>query len=402
MTAKVPGIRGCRLKAINGSLACIGALPTARHIHRSVVSAIVVIAMAGMSACAPRGDASTSQPAGVHLEHVTSSGQVPYSEIPGLAIMDSNSVCLFDSYRVEILCGDRGWRNVTTVAREGSGPGEVGRSGRLLSAPRGGVAFLDVVNARITFFTSNREFAESVRIRRGSPASDVLSDSTIVMFGQPAPATEPSQHVYRVDAGSGEVIETARIAFEPGLIGRDTAILTDGLIARDGRMLVRISSRGDSYLAWYAPDGRFVEMLEFPSREPVYPTERDIEEFAAGYRTIFRTAPPKADIDEYARKPMGRLPRGAAYRTMQIDATGLAWVLSTRHGERGSSLDVFESSRHLGAIEIAGRVVGFQIADSLLIALVDAVEQGVDGLYPRRLDWYRIVHTNATGEASIR
>jgi len=141
-------------------------------------------------------------------------------------------------------------------------------------------------------------------------------------------------------------------------------------------------------------------MLEFPPHAPVYPTERDIEEHVEGYRMIFRRAPSQAEIDEYARKPMGWLPRGAAYRVLQIDAAGRAWVRSTRQSERGSFLEVFQSGHHLGAIGIMGRVVAFEIADSFLVALVESLEQTENGLYPRRLEWYRIVDTNGAAKGS--
>jgi hypothetical protein len=58
--------------------------------------------------------------------------------------------------------------------------------------------------------------------------------------------------------------------------------------------------------------------------------------------------------------------------------------------DRGSFLEIFQGSDHLGALEVSGRVRGFQIVDSPLLVMVDSMEPDADGLHPRRFDWYRI------------
>jgi hypothetical protein len=358
---------------------------------RSVRLPAIALAVAGTAACQSGTVDVPTEPDGIRLEHVLSSDQVPYSQTDEFAVLGGNELCMFDSYNVALLCGDRYWRNVSTVASEGSGPGEVLPHGGLLSAPHDGFAYLDRGNGRMSFFSTDGIYAGSATRLPGAIGNDIGTDSIVAVFAQPIPSTRPTQRMFRVNAFSGVATDTVRLRFNPGLVGMDTAIIIDGLLAPDGRILARINSGGEGWLAWYAPDGEFTQLLDFPAFGPVYPSERDIEEHTAGYRLIFGRPPPEADIRRFAERPLGRLPRGSVHRTVQLDSEGRAWVVTTRPSELGSHIEIFEGSKHLGTLAVPGRLRGIQIVDSTLVAMVDAMEPDADGLYPRRFDWYRIV-----------
>lgn len=330
-------------------------------------------------------------PEGIRLERIAASEQVPYSFVPSLARLGDAGVCILDSYAVEVLCGDRDWRDVSTIATEGRGPGEISRTVRLLSAPDGGVALVDGRNRRVSFFSSNREYAGSASFPPLSPAGDIAEDSLMAAFGQPFPSNEPVLQFQRFAAYSGTATDTIVLGFDPGWLGSEAAIIAGGVMAPDGRILVMISADGVGHLAWYGPAGEFLGLVDFPSFGPVYPTPRDIEMHVEGYRMIFQRDPPEADLRRYEQEPMGRFRRGSAYRSIQVDPDGRAWVLATRpSGNEGTYFELFAGSDHLGSVEVPGHVVAFQISDSLLIALVEDKRPNDDGLYPRRVDWYRI------------
>lgn len=358
---------------------------------------LVRVALLGLAALAcaeapgSSGGRAVNEPVGVALEPIRSSRPVPYSQFPALTLAGEDRVCLLDSYRVQVLCGDPGWREVRVVAREGRGPGEIGPTATLLSAPGGALAIEDGTNQRVSLLGVDGELVGTTAVPPLSVASEVTEDSLYAGLGQPYPSVAPEARLRWVDARSGRVVDERLLRFDPGWVGADTAIIDGGVVAPDGRILVRVGARGEAQLAWYSAEGEFLGVLDFPALGTVYPTARDIEQHIEDYRLIFRRPPPEEEVRAYAERPLGRFRRSSVLRTVQVDRGGRAWVLATRHSERGSYLELFGGVEHLGAIELAGRVLAFQIRDSLLVALVEALEPNVEGLYPRRLDWYRIV-----------
>lgn len=137
--------------------------------------------------------------------------------------------------------------------------------------------------------------------------------------------------------------------------------------------------------------GAFLELVDIPEFGTVYPSERDVEQMTAELAPIVSIVPQPMRaklIEEFRHRPQGRILRGGEF---QVDRADRLWVATTRPSQVGTHLAVFQRSRYLGNIEIPGRVLNFQIADSLLVVLVEELEPDGDGLYPRRLDWYRIV-----------
>jgi hypothetical protein len=364
--------------------ACIG-----RYL-RAIVP-VVVVSTAGAVACGSDSEPDATAPPNVGLVLVQSSGQVPFSAVPAFAVVGEDDACVLDSFNVEIVCGHRDWENPRTIAREGAGPGEIGLTGRLVSTPEAGVAYLDTRNRRATFFDANLDYERSAVLPPGPPGSEVLGDSTVFLFSQPAPATRPTLTASRVDLRDGAVLGALTIAFDPALVANDTATITGGLVTSDERLLVRIGAGGVSYMAWYSDDGQFLEMIDLPRLEGVYPTARDVEYYKADYRFIFRQPPPEAAVARYEATPLRLLPRGSVNRSLQVDSRGRVWVRSNRPSDVGSFLEVFAGREHLGSLELPGWIVAFQIKDSTLVALVDDMQADDSGLYPRRLDWYRII-----------
>lgn len=74
---------------------------------------------------------------------------------------------------------------------------------------------------------------------------------------------------------------------------------------------------------------------------------------------------------------------------MQFDHAGRTWVLTGYHEASGTTVDVFDRLAYLGSIELNGRVLSIQVADSVLVALAESRAGDAD-LPARRLDWYRI------------
>jgi hypothetical protein len=377
-----------------------GEVSEGEPVSGGVIRKLAVLALAGTASCSPDGDdaGAVRAPEGVAVEPVVSSAQVPHSQFVEFALLGTHGVCLLDFYTVRVLCGDRHWQDVTTVAREGGGPGEIGRTPDLVSAPGGGFALADMQNRRVAFYDADREYVESTRLSvYFTAATELTDDSMVAGFSQPFPSVHPTQQLLRVDATTGVARSRTLMRFDPARLGVDTALVSGKVVGPDGRILATVGNRDSSAVAWFGPAGEFIELLDFPDWGTVYPGERDIEERGEDYRLIFRRPWPEAERREYAGTPLGRLRRGTGHRTLQVDAAGRAWVLGNRPSETGTFLELFDGATHLGSIELDGRVVGFQLADSILVALTEALEPGPDGLYPRRFDWYRVVERASSG-----
>jgi len=87
------------------------------------------------------------------------------------------------------------------------------------------------------------------------------------------------------------------------------------------------------------------------------------------------------------------LRRGNVSDLAQVDPAGRAWVVSNRPARDGSLVEAFEGGAHIGAVQLPGRVLAIHVLDTLLAALTEDAAIGTDGLYPRRLAWYRLPDT---------
>jgi hypothetical protein len=367
-------------------------LLTGRVVRVTAVGFATAGIVAACQAGADRDHAEVAAPSGLRVERVATSAQLPFSLFPRFGLLGDDSVCMLDRYEVELVCGTRTWRNVSRVAREGRGPGEVSESARLVRAPEAGLAVYDPGNRRLSFIGQDRRLTRSIPVDASlTPVGALSRDSVLMGLAQPFPSTFPTQEVRRVDTRSGETLAPVVLRFDPAVLNVDTAIMVDGVRAPDGRLLVRVGANGRLALAWYRADGAFEGLLSLPHYAPVFPTDRDVQQHMEEYRLIFRRPPPESEVRRFRERPLGLVRRSAARHVIQVDSAGRVWLLSTRPSETGTYVELFAGTEHIGALHLEGRVRAFQIAGSELAALVEPMEPDADGLYPQRLDWYRIV-----------
>lgn len=343
-----------------------------------------------LMACACGGDPAPSPDhTPVRLVPVARSAPLPYSRSNSFAVDDSVA-CIVDTYRVTLVCGDRRWEEPSVVAREGRGPGEIGPYGDLLTWADGSVAYHDTGSGRLSFFSSGLRFDGSVRVPRGHAGMSRTVDSTLAVHGWPSPAGPPQLLVRTLDVTTGGEVGRVLLTVDPAGLRRDSVVMNGGVSTPDGGYLMRLTAPGWDGLAWFGADGSLVGRTELPDYGPVYPSDRDVEEVTEGNRRLFGQDPTPGELRRFLETPLRFFPRGSAPDLMQFDPAGRLWTRSTRPSGIGSYLEVFEDGVHSAAIEVPGRVVSFQIVDSLLTALVEATEPDSVGIHPRRLDWYRI------------
>jgi hypothetical protein len=350
----------------------------------------MMLGLAAAGGCAERGPSHTAQPGdGIMLELIARSAQIPYSRSESLAVPSPDRACIFDSYEIQIICGDRTWTDLVRGGRKGAGPGELGPSGYLVSAPDGQVAFIDSRNSRVSIFSNTLEFVRSTPLRTSLyplgaiSANWVLGGSTL-----PSYANLAQTRALWIDLDSGIIAREIVLRFEPESPLIDPITVIPALQANDGKILARM---GRGQLGWFSDDGAFIELLELPDFGPSYPTEYDVEQHIDEYTWVtLGRAPSEQQLREFRSQPLSRHLRGGADRALQVDKSDRIWIATTRRGTRGSSLDLVRGSQYVGSIEIDDQLIAFQITDTLLVALVASRHADESGLHPRRIDWYRI------------
>jgi hypothetical protein len=329
----------------------------------------------------------------VVLELVDRSGEVPHSMIETLAMPRPDRVCIFDSYEVQIVCGDRGWTDPIRIGRPGQGPEELGRHGSLVAGPEGGLVFIDLGNRRLVRYTDGLRFAGSVPLE-GSlmPLAPITTDGVLAAAVGSAPGSARSSGSVRwIDVRTGAVRRSIEITSVGETPTSAPSVMIVALQIGDG-MLVTRPERGR--LALYDIDSGSSLVVETPAvnTRPIYPSEYDVERYTEGWRWITRgrDASPE-QVREFRSTPLSPYLRGGADQAMQVDGRGRLWVGTNRLGSRGSYIDIFDlAGAYQGSVEIDDRLIAFQIRDETLVALVASRAPDALGMHPRRFDWYRI------------
>lgn len=361
--------------------------------HRLAGNRIVVALLAWSIACADRNP-EVHGVADLSLQLITTSRPVPLSENNGLALVGTDTACLFDSYEAQIVCGDREWARPYRIGRFGKGPGELGSYGTIVRGPGASVAFFDVVNRRMSVFGMNGTITQYPMPVQVSPASAVPPDTTLVAHMLPAPGSEPSLQIVWIRGAVGTADSTVTLRFDPGVVGGASVVVSSAVLTPTGEYVAHVRRGDESYLARYSTAAEFVSLIELPRVEPHYPNDTDVEEYVRGRtRAFLGRAPSESVVDAFRRRPLPRLPRNSLRHTVQFDASGRMWVLEHPRGGT-TSVNVFRGAEYLGTIELRGRVRAIQITGSDLVALTDEVAAApmtmADVEAQRRLVWYRI------------
>lgn len=351
--------------------------------------ALTVLLAAG-SGCAADSIGNAVPPREVALKLVTRSGPLPYTEKNELTVVSPAHACIFDSYEFQFVCGDRAWTDTVRFGRKGHGPGELAEAGMLVNGPGGLLVHVASMRQRLSLFTAEHEFLRSMRPPSWHfPLGDLDPDSVLAM------AQLTFAHNYgRVvwfSIPRDTIVEDHTYRFDASVIGKDTVYLSPPQLTPGGEVVFKA---GKDHLAWFSREGEFLAVAAPPDFGTVYPLERDVEERRYAMERLSKVSgrPPRLErIEAFRHRPLGRIEQTTQGGKFRVDPSNRVWVTTTRPSEVGTYLAVFRRGEYLGEIEVPGRLLNFQIADSLLVALVEEVEPDGAGLYPRRLDWYRII-----------
>lgn len=354
-----------------------------RGLRGRIAAALVLLVWS--SAC-QAGDTGSRAGALPELDRVASSARVPPSQDDDITLLDRDRACLIDSYRVRVLCGGRSWEDPQPVGSEGEGPGEYLEPADLARGPGGSVAVVDYETSRTTLFRPGEEHLRTFRVPTAFRPIDHSGEGvwigTYASFGDSAWAAP----VAWISGSADSVLATRKYRYVSEATREAPAGGVSGAARAPDGGLVFLPG-GGYRLARFSASGRYLDEFSSPEYKPELPSPRDVAEYREGLKELFGREPAEEKVRAYRNRPKLPYVRGEPLR---FDSTGRLWVATTRDHEERSWFDLFQDGEFLGSVPVEDRVVGFDILGSTLAVLVEGTEKDSAGLYPRRIDWYRI------------
>ncbi|MCY4571550.1 MAG: hypothetical protein OXF01_02010 [Gemmatimonadetes bacterium] len=309
--------------------------------------------------------------------------EVPLSSSIRIALVDSTTACVVDSYEVRVVCMHSDGSTVGAFGGEGEGPGEFGGALSLTRGPGGTVGVSDGGQRRLTVF---------------EPTGAIVSSSIApFLFVPMAPIGRTAVGSYTVRAASGEhvielEIESGEILWErvlphPSELGVAMDCergLSDGAATPEGRWA--FGSCASTMVLW---DNEDVTTFHDPTYVPELPSEAEIERYRA--RRLFGATPPEAQVLQFAETPKrGRIPG----RSLIYDDWGRLWVATQRDRAAFSYFSIFSDTTYVGSVQVRDRVEGYDLLGNTLVVLVERLPEDPAGLPGRGVDWYRFEAPN--------
>jgi hypothetical protein len=349
---------------------------------------ILILGRVSLSLClacsAADSVGSSSQLPSINLR--SSTEPIPTSMTHDIVLISPSTVCLIDSYQVQVLCGEEGWKDVQVLGAEGRGPGEFQAPADLTRGPEGQVGIVDYRLQRMTIFDSEGRLVKMVQTPPLFRPLTPFTDSLVVGLYETFMDSISTAPIAWISLSADSVVDQKVFRHVSDATRALTfgVAMVNGILGPDGQFVFAVHGYR---LARYSPDGQFLGEFTSPDYRPELPSERDVEEYIEGLRWIFNESPDDDRVTQFARRPKAPLVRGAP---MAFDEHGRLWIATTSDHEKLSRLDVFAGNRFLGTVEIRDRLLWFDILGSTLTALVERSEVDAEGLYRRAIDWYEI------------
>ena len=317
---------------------------------------------------------------------------VPFAEIPAplsdnhdVALVFPETACVIESFEHRVVCRTREGVTVGAFGREGEGPGEF-LSLSMVRQSHGRVATWDVRLGRVSVFESDgtavSEFSLAGRFHvAGISAMGVHGAAG---FG-PGPEEPVIENQVR-DAATGEIV-WRRSIYE--IADTECGSVGSGMPYRDGGF-VFWACQGDLVFV-EDPEAETVTVIKSPTYVAELPNQRDVDAYLDDMARMAGTmSMPRSAMEPYAAafreqpKKLFHVPR-----TFNADSRGRLWVATTRDRDTFSYFDVWSGTEYAGTVRIRDRLMGYDILDSTLVALVER-KPDADGIAQRAIDWYDI------------
>ncbi len=348
----------------------------ARRSRTARLSAVVLAAAACSANEAEPGDL-TLLPA-----EFIAAVEVPLSVSESVALVDSSTACVVDSYETRIVCVRSDGSTVGAFGREGEGPGEFDGALSLIRGPGGALGVFDGGGSRATVFQPDGTILNSARapflFAPMAPfAQSVTGSHSVRVDGSHRTV------VTELDAESGEELWERRLLHpsELGIPMECERGYSTGALGPAGRMA--FGTCQSVLVLW---DGDDVVTFTDPTYASELPSETDMEIHRERWRLAFGAPPSESMMLAYAERPKWITAGG---RSLIYDDWGRLWVALQRDRHEFSYFSIFSDTTHVGSVRVRDRIEGYDLLGSTLAVLVERLPDDPAGIPGRGVDWYR-------------
>ena len=364
-----------------------------RFIPVATLRSLALTALLALAAACGQSD-TTDDP--IFTPELVTSTTLPPSEDDQVALLaDERTVCVIDSYEVQVRCVDGEGAVVGVFGREGEGPGEFDNPSYLARGEEGTVGVMDLGLSRFTIFEPSGAYVSDVITPDAaftplSSFGDVLSGASVDMMAILAGESLGARmNRYDVNIASEEVVRD--VESPPGPWDVECGDVINGIpdraegwvfIACEGH-LIFVDDTGDA------------TVLRAPTYVPEVPDEQEVAQREEELKAFNRGLGVPEDMNlEEAMERYRTTPKNYHLSTAQqlFDAANRYWIATQRDLREWSYTDVYENAEYVGSVRVRDRLRGFDVLGSTLVVLVDRPvgADDADGIPDRALDWYDI------------
>ena len=307
--------------------------------------------------------------------------EVPLSVSVSVALVDSSTACVVDSYEVQVVCVRSDGSTVGAFGREGEGPGEFEGSLLLMRGPAGTLGAFDS-RRRLTVFEPDGTILRSAAVpflfAPMAPLSQSVTGSYSVRVDD-----RFRTFVTELDAESGEEL-WERALLHPSELGISMKCergYNTGALGPAGRMA--FATCQSVLVLW---DGDDLVTFGDPTYTSELPSEMDVETYRERWRLAFGVPPAESQVLTYAESPKWVTVAG---RSLIYDDWGRLWMAIQRDRHAFSYFSIFSDTTYVGSVRVRDRVEGYDLLGSTLAVLVERLPDDPAGIPGRGVDWYR-------------
>ncbi len=307
--------------------------------------------------------------------------EVPLSRSVAIALVDSTTACVVNSYEVQVLCMQSDGSTVGAFGREGEGPGEFVGALSLTRGPGGTVGVSDGGQRRLTVFEPDGAIVSSAITPFLFRPMAPFGRTAVGSYQMLADSAPSGALVIELDIESGEILWERALA-HPSEMGVDLECergFSDGASNPEGKWAFGTCAR--TLVLW---DGEDVTTFDDPTYVPELPTTAEIEAFRA--RRLFGSTPQEAQVLQFAETPKrGRIPG----RSHLYDDWSRLWLATQRDRNAFSYFSIFSDTTYVGSVQVRDRVLGYDLLGNTLAVLVERPPEDPADIPGRGVDWYR-------------
>ena len=314
----------------------------------------------------------------------------PLSDNKSVALVDSNTVCVIESFEFRVRCTDPTGTPLGVFGVRGEGPGEFLNPVHVFRESGPSVAVYDRRLARLAVFEPSGTLLSETTLRAPVWIHGTLGTALYGEVGLGMGPDGPEVEIQLLDRSSGDILWQRSIY---GIAPTPCGTVGSGIPQPNGGYVFWACDSDLVFL--HDRNGQTAQVVAMPTYSAELPNERDVEAYLYDMARLGGTMSlPQSAMDPYV---MGFRERPKkwfhGFRTFAYDAHGQLWVATTRDHDIFSYFEVWTGTKYAGAVQIQDRLVGYDILGSTLVALVER-RPDQHGIAPRGIDWYDIADVN--------